>query len=196
MVTKQKKGPSMSSMQPTFQAIEEVRQANRLFLEFLRSRPALATEHFHLSRAVADALLAASQIEIDRAASFPRALFRLQLPRMAPGAVLDAHELAAAPDRRVLQIALLQSAWTLCRTSGYSARLLLRLDDDAIARFRHAELRDVLLMSLANDVLHAAFDELDWIWRELLTETRPELRRRLLLLGLQPDLSLVPASVR
>ena len=109
------------------------------------------------------------------------------------GVVLDGRELASAPDRRVLQISLLQSAWTLCRTSGYSARLLLRLDDAAIVRFRQAELRDVLLMSVANDLLQAAFDDFDWIWQELLSESRPECRRRLLLLGLQPDLALVPA---
>jgi hypothetical protein len=183
----------MSPAKPSFWALEELRQANCLFLDFLRSRPALASQCFGLSQAVTEALLAASKAQVERAAGFPRALFRLSLPPEVPGQVLDGRELASAPDRRVLQISLLQSAWTLCRTSGYSARLLLRLDDAAIVRFRQAELRDVLLMSVANDLLQAAFDDFDWIWQELLSESRPECRRRLLLLGLQPDLALVPA---
>jgi hypothetical protein len=180
----------MSPAHPTLPALDEIRQANRLFLDFLSSRPRVAIDHFSLSPAVTDALATASAEQIDRAAEFPRALFRLTLPPEVPGAVLDARELAAAPDRRVLQISILQSAWVLCRTSGYSARLLLRFDDPAIDRLRHAELRDILLMSLGNDILHAAFDELDWVWKELLTEARPEQRRRLLLLGLQPELAL------
>jgi hypothetical protein len=180
----------MSRQALTLPALEEVRQANRLFLDFLRQRPRDATEYFGLSPAVNAALAAATPEQIERAAAFPRALFRLDLPLDVPGAVLDAQELAAAPDRRVLQISILQGAWTLCRTSGYSARLLLRLDDEAVDSLRHAELREVVLLALGNDILHAAFDEFDWIWKELLTETRPEQRRRLLLLGLQPDLVL------
>jgi hypothetical protein len=183
----------MSTAMTPLPGMEELRQANRLFLDFLRSRPGLATGHFGLSQSVTQTLLAASPDQIDRAARFPRALFRFRLPQDEPGAVLDAAELMAAPDRRVLQISLLQSAWTLSRSSGYSARLLLRLDDADIIRFRRAELRDILLMSLANDLLLAAFDDPDWIWNDLLSETRPEQLRRLLLLGLQPDLSLIPA---
>jgi hypothetical protein len=183
----------MSHTHQDLPAIEEVRQANRLFLDFLRLRPQVAVAHFGLSPAAAASLAGASPQQIDRAADFPRALFRLRLPPVAPDAELDAQRLAAAPDRRVLQITLLQSAWTLSRTSPYSARLLLRLDEASILRLRGAELRDILLMSLANDVLHAEFDHLDGIWQQLLNESRPELRRRLLLIGLQPELSAQPA---
>jgi len=183
----------MSPRQPTLPAIEEVRQANALFLEFLRSRPGLATDYFGLSPVVVAALRSATREQIERAAAFPRALFRVAVPLEAADAAFDTGELKRAPDRCVLQISLLQTAWTLCRTSGYCARLLLGLDDRSIDRFRHAELRDVLRLSLGTDVLHAAFDELDWIWQELLTEQRPDKRQRLLLLGLQPELSLGPA---
>jgi hypothetical protein len=51
-------------------------------------------------------------------------------------------------------------------------------------------MRDILQMSMSEHALRVAFDELDWIWNQLLTESRPECRQRLLLLGLQPDLSL------
>ena len=93
---------------------------------------------------------------------------------------------------RVLQLVLLHSARNLCRMSGYSARLLLRLKDDDVNRLRTAGVDEIVAMSHADDVVHAAFDNLDWIWQELLTEARPEYRRRLLLIGFQPEFLLRP----
>jgi hypothetical protein len=48
----------------------------------------------------------------------------------------------------------------------------------------------ILEMSRAPDVVRAAYDDLGWIWQELIVESRPERRQRLLLLGLQPDFSM------
>jgi hypothetical protein len=91
---------------------------------------------------------------------------------------------------RILQLALLLNAWNLTRTSGYSARLLLRLDDATIRRLRESEMEGILEMSRGASVVRAAYDDLGWIWQELIVEARPERRQRLLLLGLQPDFSL------
>jgi hypothetical protein len=52
---------------------------------------------------------------------------------------------------------------------------------------------EIVSMSLVRNVVGVVFDDLDWIWQELLTEARPEYRRRLLLLGFQPDSLLGPA---
>jgi hypothetical protein len=49
---------------------------------------------------------------------------------------------------------------------------------------------DILEMSRAGNVVRAAYDDLGWIWQELITEPAPERRQRLFLLGLQPDFSL------
>jgi len=184
----------MSHFDPPFPALEEVRQLNRLFLGFLRSRPAIAAEDFGLSRSATEPLASATLEQIDRAASFPRALFRLHLPQESPGAVMDPLGAARDPGRRVLQLTLLQSAWHLCRSGGYAARLLLRLNDAEIKQLRNAEMQDIVLLSLAADIVRVAFDDFDGIWRELLMESRPEQRRRLLLFGLQPDPSLLPAA--
>jgi hypothetical protein len=177
----------MSRYDPPLWAVEEVRQLNRLFLGFLRSRPAVAANHFGLPPRALDLLLGATADDVDRAADFPRALFRLSLavdqaepaPRR-PGRTDD-------EGRRILAVTLLHSAWHLSRASGYAARLLLRLSDSEIWHLRETEVDRLLLLAEDHHLVRAAFDELEWIWQELLTESRPEQRLRLHLIGLQPD---------
>jgi hypothetical protein len=176
----------MSHPETSISLVDDVRQANGLFLNFLRSKPAVATLNFGLSAEAVRLLCEASVGQIDAAANFPRALFRLRVPSVA-GVKFDPLKFAREPERRVLHVALLQMAWNLCRASGYAARLLLRLDDHAIRTLRGAELSEILSMAVADHVVGAAFDELDWIWCELLGESQPERRRWLNLLGLQPD---------
>jgi hypothetical protein len=180
----------MSPQDASIPALDEVCQLNRVFLAYLRANPETGREHFGLSPRAAKVLAEASLEEIDRAADFPRALFELSLPPSTAGQVMDPLGLARESGRRVLKLTLLQSAWHLSRVSGYAARLLMRLKDGDIRRLRTSAIDDILMMSLADNVVHTAFNQLDWIWNELLTETRPEHRRRLLLIGFQPDLAL------
>ena len=152
-----------------------------------------------LSPEIIDALRHATPQQIERAAAFPRALFRLDFPK--PGDVGRTAESGSAAVERsesgsraqVLRLVLLHSARNLSRISGYWARLLLCLDDEAVSRLRSAGVDEIVSLSLSGDLLGAAFGAADWIWRELLTEARPEYRRRLLLIGFQPDVA--PASV-
>jgi hypothetical protein len=185
----------MSRPEPPLPALDEVRQLNRLFLGFVRDRPELAVERFGLSVSAARLLERASADQIERAAAFPRALFRLRLPSAAIDSVMDPRALAQQSGERVVELVLLHSARSVCRMSGYAARLLLRLRDHDVSRLRIAEVDEVVSMALADEVVQAAFEDLDWIWRELLTEGRPEYRRRLLLIGLQPDFSIQPAAI-
>jgi len=48
--------------------------------------------------------------------------------------------------------------------------MLLRLVDRDVDRFRQAEMKDILQMWMSEHVLRVAFDDLDWIWNQLLTE--------------------------
>ncbi len=194
MVRKQKNEVLMSRSEPPLSALEEIRQLNRLFLDFARQQPAVAIDRFGLSSNVARLLKTATADQIDRAAEFPRALFRLRLPPTTADCVIDPRALAGEPGERVLELVLLHSARSLSRMSGYSARLLLRLTDHDVSRLRLAEVDEVVFMSFGADVIQAAFDGIDWIWHELLTEGRPEYRRRLLLIGLQPDFSIQPVT--
>lgn len=183
----------MSTTEPSLPAIDEVRELNHLFLAFLRDRPAAAAARFGLPPSAADLFRHATEDQIRRAASFPRALFRIHLPTSSAGPARDPLTLATRSGVRVLELVILHSARNVSRISGYAARLLLRLDDTGVERLRTAEVDEIVSMSLADDVVRAAFDDLDWIWQELLHEARPEYRRRLLLIGFQPDLSPQPA---
>jgi len=182
----------MSVSEPPLPALDEVRELNRLFLGFLCERPAAATGRFGLSPRAAELLARAPPDPIHRAASFPRALFRFRLPEPAGDRAGKSLSLPGSGER-VLELVLLHSARNLSRTSGYAARLLFWLDDDAVDRLRTAAVSKIVSMSLAQNVICVVFDDLDWIWQELLTEARPEYRRRLLLLGFQPDSLLGPA---
>ena len=190
MAKNAKKGHLMSHPGAPLHGIDELRQSNRLFLGYLRSRPEIAVSHFGLPAAVAGLLRQATAEQVDQAADFPRALFRVSLPAIEPPLVMDSLSLTHESGLRVLQLALLLNAWSLTRISGYSARLLLRLDDASIRRFRESGIEGILEMSRGAEVVRAAYDDLGWIWQELIVEARPERRQRLLLLGLQPDFAL------
>ena len=183
----------MTPMEPPIEAVGEVRQLNRIFLEFLRDQPAGVATRFRLSSRAAALLQSAAPDQIERAASFPRALFGLSLPPLVVGPVPGLP--APASRERVVQLVLLHSARNLSRMSGYWARLLLRLDDSAVQRLRAADVSDIVSMSEADGVLSAAFGILDRVLPELLAEPRPEHWRRLLLLGFQPEV-LEPAAAQ
>lgn len=183
----------MSRPDTPISALEEVRQLNQFFLEFLRERLA-HNEDFGLPAVAAELLVRATAEQIDHAARFPRALFRLCLPPQISAAVIEPLALAQGARGQVLKLVLLNAARNFSRMSGYTARLLLRLSDDDVLRFRAAEVDEIVAWSRSDGLVRAAFGELGWLWQVLLTEDRPEYRRRLLLIGLQPELTIVPAT--
>jgi len=74
------------------------------------------------------------------------------------------------------------------RHSGYQARLLFGLDPADVERLRTSSLSDMQQHACAPGVLKCAFGEREWFWQQLFTTTRPELRRQLTLMALQPSL--------
>jgi ABC-2 type transport system ATP-binding protein len=87
---------------------------------------------------------------------------------------------------------------TLVNQAGYYGVPLRIARERAEKYLRELHLWDkrdeIVSWSRSDGLVRAAFDELGWLWRELLTEDRPEYRRRLLLIGLQPDLTIEPAT--
>ena len=189
MVTMTKKSLSMQPSQPPLPAFDDVFEMNRLFLEFLRERAAIALGRFGMSQATHELLRAAPPSAVERAARFPRALFRLALPESVPE-VSNSFELLRRSGECVLELVLLHAARNLCRRSGYAARLQLGLTDVEVRCLRQADVQDLVAFSVADAVVFAAFDRLDWLWHELLSESRPDAWRRLLLIGLQPSYGL------
>jgi hypothetical protein len=184
----------MPANDPAIDGIDELRELNQLFLLFLKHLDEVSLRTYGLPQTVARALKFAPAEQLDALAAFPRALFKFNLDPAGRRHVLDP-ALSDALARQALHVALLVSAWNLSRKSGYAARLFLRLSDPEIRLLRTMPLTDLAGAALARDLVSCAFQDAIWMWRELLTETRPDCRRRLLLIGLQPQAQILPPTV-
>jgi hypothetical protein len=120
-------------------------------------------------------------------AEFPRALFDLRLDDRPPQ-VRDPLRSRDDAARHALSLTILLCAWTLSRQSVYQARLLLALEPRTIQRLRAMQLSDLQQFAHGRDLVHCAFTGRDWLWSELLTDPRPEMRQQLALIALQPGL--------
>jgi hypothetical protein len=122
---------------------------------------------------------------LDAVACFPRALFRLQLgvrarvERDAEGAAFDEAE-------HDLCLSILLAARHASRQSAYQARLLLDLEPAEVDTLRALPLPQLQRLACQPGLLQCAFRERQWFWRGLFTATRPEARRQLTLMALQP----------
>jgi hypothetical protein len=119
-------------------------------------------------------------------AAFPRALFHFELAAAESSCVTAPELCAREPSSYVLNLTILHSAWSMSRHSPYAARLLLGLDEPELRALKASTLSDLQRLSMSHELVSCAFPESGRLWRKLLTETRPELRRQLLLIGLQP----------
>jgi hypothetical protein len=78
------------------------------------------------------------------------------------------------------------AARNTCRYSTSQARLLFGFDAAGIERLAAAPLSGLQQVACVPGILQCAFRERTWFWHGLLTATRPELRRQLTLMALQP----------
>lgn len=183
----------MSPSRPRLDQLEQLRELNRLFLEFLQTAARERVDCLGLPETARPALLAASGTQLELAAAFPRALFRLSIDEALPAAppwnpAVDAVRAPLEAARHALRLTILLCAWTLCRQSIYHARLLLGLESRAMQRLRALQLKDLQDLVHAPGAVLCAFADRPRLWSELLTETRPEARQQLALIALQPGL--------
>ena len=177
----------MSSEAREFEDLDHVRELNRLFLSFLHTRAEERLDCLGLNETTVATLRSASAETLDRIADFPCALFRLKLDALRPR-VADPVRFQLDPAQLSLQSGILNGVWHLVRRRAYSARLHLAMSDAEVRLLRSTPLLDLSRLALAVDLIGCAFHESEWMWIELLTETRPEYRRCLLLVGMQPKL--------
>jgi hypothetical protein len=119
---------------------------------------------------------------LEAAASFPRALFQVQVSSPATadaGPQLDEAEYD-------LCFSILFAARQTSRQSVYHARLLFGLEGPDIERFRASPFAELQQLACLPRVVQCAFCERHWFWQRLFTVTRPEMRRQLTLMALQP----------
>jgi hypothetical protein len=189
MVIRLKKGRSMSPSLSGNDHVEEIRALNRLFLDTLQTRARVGEECLGLGRAAVALLSKAPPACLELLAAFPRALFQLCLSPTRSLRVMDPDVRSAGqPSRQALQLTILHSAWSMSRHSPYAARLFLGLEEQDLRALRATTLSDLPRLSASGQLVTCAFTDSARLWQKLLTETRPESRRQLLLIGLQPRL--------
>jgi hypothetical protein len=168
--------------------LHQLHELNRAFLGLLQSRLRDRRSCLGLPAAAHPAVASAASATLEGIASFPRALFQVRLgPREWPAC-------ADAPadfddDEHALCFSILFAARLTSRHSGYHARLLFGLEPTGVERLSAAPLTDLQRLAGAPGVLTCAFGEQRWFWLQLVTATRPELRRQLTLVALQPCLA-------
>jgi len=170
--------------------LEQIHELNRLFLRSLRSRKVDALTAVRFPSGAIAALRAASPAQLDAIAEFPRALFELQIDAPPPGASPShAPSLEGASfSSRILELTIAYCSWTTSRDSAYHARLFFGLGTDVIQTLRMTPLSKLPWLAATRARVVCAFADAEGLWRELLIETRPEARRQLVLVALQPAL--------
>ena len=166
----------------------EIRALNRLFVDFLAGRARRNCDCLGLGRAAAGALRAADPASLEALAEFPRALFQVRVPRGRACRVADLQAAATDVARYALQVTILHSARSLSRRNPYLAKLLLGLEDQDVRELASLDLAAIPAHCAAAETVVCAFAQYAWLWHKLLTESRPEVRRQLLLIALQPRL--------
>lgn len=174
-------------------AFDQVQEANRLFLHWLQTLDDAGLRRISFPLGAARELRAADSAAIGRLAEFPRALFRLSFAlrlggdaRSGMASEVDLTPLATADPARVLALTILYSAWSISRDSVYRGRLLFGLTPREVHALRTTALSDLPVVALKSLTLECAFGDAAWLWQRLLSETRPEVRRQLVLVALQP----------
>jgi hypothetical protein len=168
--------------------LQQVHELNRAFLGLVHARIHDLRPCFGLPSPVRPLLRRATDELLDAVSLFPRALFRLAI---APGDRRERGGLTVYHDEREheLVLSMLLAARHASRQSEYQARLLLGLAAHDIATLSALPLVDLQRLAAARGVLQCALRERYWFWHGLLAATRPELRRQLTLMALQPGVA-------
>ena len=165
--------------------LQQVQELNRVFLGLLQSRAREQRSCLGLPAQVLPPLRIASPELLDACARFPRALFQFALdsrsraPASIPEGIYDEAE-------HDLCLSILLAMRHASRQSVYQARLLLGLELAEIEGLSALPLPNLQRLACAPGLLRCAFGECRWFWPALLTATRPEVRRQLMLMALQP----------
>ena len=169
--------------------LEPVHELNRSFLGFLQSRAQVERDCLGLPATARTPLRAADGPLLDHVARFPRALFQVR----CDGVVGVGQEAAAVGERdgryHELALSILWAARQTSRQSPYQAQFLLGLGVPEIELLRSLALPDLERLAAASNVVHCAFAGQHMLWHGILTDTRPESRRQLALVALQPGLA-------
>src|SRR5690606_20405481 len=153
---------------------------------FLHSRKLEEARRIVFPASSAASLRASTPEQLHAAAECRRGLFQLQITGAAgaPAARFYSSPLPA----RILEMTIAYCAGSTSRESVYHARLFFGLGAEVIHTLRTTPLSELPRLAISRANVVCAFQEAEWLWRQLLVETRPEARRQLVLVALQPPL--------
>jgi hypothetical protein len=178
------------SRKPNLDQLNQVQELNRAFLGYLHTASNDDLRRLGFPERACAALRAARTPELDTHADFPRALFRLALEADPLAAVRDPLRSVRDTEYHDMCFSILWAARSTSRQSAYQARLLFGLEPRNIQRLRALPLTELQALARVPDIVECAFADRAWLWIKLLSETRPEERRHLALVALQPGLEL------
>lgn len=164
--------------------LHQVHELNRAFLGLLQTRVRQRRPSLGLPLSAHPALAAAATPLLEGVAAFPRALFQLQISESVRPTRHGAGEFDEG--EHDLCFSILFAARQSSRASAYQARLLFGLEPADVERLRGASLGGLQQLACVPGILECAYREQGWFWHGLITSTRPELRRQLMLMALQP----------
>jgi hypothetical protein len=164
--------------------LQQVHELNRAFLGLLQSRVRQGRPCLGLPPVAQAPLCAAGAALLEVAAVFPRALFQVEAPPSAAAGCPATAPLDEA--EHDLCFSILFAARQASRQSVYQARLLFGLEGVHIERFGASTFAELQRLAWVPGLVQCAFPDRHWFWQSLFTTTRPELRRQLALLALQP----------
>jgi hypothetical protein len=168
--------------------LHQVHELNREFLGLLQARVRDRRSCLGLPEAAKEAIAAAGLPLLEGVSSFPRALFRVSFGARAwPACADDAADFDEAEHHLCLSV--LFAVRHTSRHSGYQARVLFGLEPVDVERLHASSLAEMQQHACMPGVLKCAFVERRWFWQQLFTTMRPELRRQLTLMALQPSLA-------
>lgn len=167
--------------------LEQIYELNRLFLRYLQSCKRERMLTLGLPKKAVAPLQEASSGQLEAVAEFPRALFQLVLDDPNPVGGENIFDNASLP-ARILELTIAYSAWSTSRESDYHARLFFGFCSEVIHALRTTPLSELPRIAVTSVRIVCAFQEAGWLWRQLVVETRPEVRRQLVLVALQPPL--------
>jgi hypothetical protein len=169
--------------------LQQLHELNRAFLGLLQSRLLERRSCLGLPAAAHAAVASAGNSALEAIASFPRALFHVRLgPREWPACADTPADFDE--EEHALCFSILFALRQTSRHSRYHARLLFGLETADVEWLCASALTDLQRLACAPGVLTCAFGERHWFWPQLVTATRPELRRWLTLMALQPCLDM------
>ncbi len=168
--------------------LELLFEMNRLFLSFLQARAQRGQDCLGLPGVIEPLLRDAPEVQLDRAAGLPHALFALNLSDAADFAADAPLPLMSADAAGLycLQVSLLQSARNLCRQNAPLAQTFLGLQAGCLMRLRCLALIDITQLAESTRAVRAGFVSEPRLWMQMLSMDDSDDQRCLRLIALQP----------